>query len=116
VSYRQIHVYITADGFFQGEYVEDNPRYTRFINKEYYLTKNVKKGGLLENSVWYQEDSYVQALQDAFDRIDKGTYVIRYTFDREDIIKSQQYVQQHGPGNETSQDNLANYITLFQSL
>jgi hypothetical protein len=113
VSYRSVHVYVTENGIFQGNYTEDNLRYTRFINRSCYLTRKESQGGLMDNSVWYEEADYCSTLQQAFDRIDAGSYVMRYTFDRDVIIQSQQYVQAHGPGNYSSENNLENYAALI---
>lgn len=109
-SYQTIRLHVTEGELYQGRTVENNPAYVRFVDETCYNAKKPKRGGLMEESVWYESTPLAEELQTAFERIAQDDYIMRYEFDRAAIEKSQEYVREHGPGNYTSYDNLARYF------
>ncbi|SDB18484.1 hypothetical protein [Eubacterium oxidoreducens] len=87
---KEINIWVLqADGQDKTDY------YTRYINEDAY-ERDYKEGGLLEDSIWYTDENYVQTIQQAFSNLKNNTPKEQWIFSEEQIKKVQQWVQHYG--------------------
>ncbi len=112
-STQKLRIYVCPDGLYEGENVESNRSYVRFISEEYYNTFDHDLGGLYDTSIWYNDSSYAKALTEAFSNLNNENFKYSYTFTVEDMRTSKEFVTNYGPGNYTSTSNLSKYLKLL---
>lgn len=57
---------------------------TRFINEKYYR-QEYERGGLEDNSVWRTQPEYINAIEEAFENIEKNTPIASFSYSYEEI-------------------------------
>ena len=96
--------------------------YTRMIDKENYnKTKTVngktvpdsENGALQEDSIWYGDINYKNAISQAFSHIDNDTSIVSYEYDVHDITASKHFCRQYGSGNTKTKDGLKRWYQKF---
>lgn len=78
---RLIKIGITEGGIYQGKYCDTNAIVIRRIDEENYQKKTEQEGGLMEQSLWYEEVVYRQKIQQTFKNLtqEKAVFTDKFT-------------------------------------
>lgn len=78
---RLIKIGITEGGIYQGKYCDTNAIVIRRIDEENYQKKTEQEGGLMEQSLWYEEAVYRQKIQQTFKNLtqEKAVFTDKFT-------------------------------------
>lgn len=78
---RLIKIGITEGGIYQGKYCDTNAIVIRRIDEENYQKKTEQEGGLMEQSLWYEEAVYRQKIQQTFKNLkqEKAIFTDKFT-------------------------------------
>lgn len=87
-------------------------RTTRFIDEKYY-NESYENGGLEENSIWKINPEYVTTIKKAFDNFEKGTPIMSFSFNYEEIMQMKDYIRINGIGNSQNPAALQNFYKKF---
>jgi hypothetical protein len=91
----------------------DNHAVVRYIDEENYNKDSEEDGALVENSVWYVNESYRNEITKAFQSLANNTYCQSYFFDVNAIDATQEYIKTKGRANYENEDALATYTNTF---
>lgn len=78
---RLIKIGITEGGIYQGKYCDTNTIVIRRIDEENYHKKTEQEGGLMEQSLWYEEAGCRQKIQQTFENLkqEKAVFTDKFT-------------------------------------
>lgn len=105
------------------------PNRARCINRKYYDAGKVsvgleptdahyldgyRAGGLIPTDRWYTDPEYAAVIEEAFDNLENDTPEFVWIFNHEQVLETQDYIEEHGFGDSEEEGALRRYFDKYK--